>query len=398
MKLRTTTPASISRMKKSVLITFAFLLAFIAPIQIANNVSADRYDDVINALQQDISKYKAESDRLSSEAVTLQSTLAQLANQKAAIQTQINISQAKYEKLIAQIAETEKKIKENQDALGQTIANLYVEDKVTPIEMLASSSNIGDYLDKQEYRNSVREELLSTIGTVKDLKISLSKQKLDVEKILADQKSQRQVLSSKESEQSNLLAQTRGDEATYQKLIGDSQSKIDEARATQAAINSRYANSGGFTIINGGLLGDYPWNGNNCPMWGYLSTGGADGNGGDGRGYGCRQCASYVAWKIAKETNIYYNWGNAVDFTANAKANGYVEGAPSAGSIAVMDPGKAGQSYGHIAWVESNPYTNANGEQVIQISQYNYNYGQGYGMYSVMELSIYAFDHYVKIK
>ncbi len=398
MKLRTATPASTSRMKKTVLMVFAFLLTFAVPIQIAEQASADKYDDVINALQQDITRYKAESDRLSGEAVTLQSTLSQLANQKAAIQTQIDISQAKYEKLIAQVAETEKKIKDNQDALGQTIADLYVEDKVTPVEMLASSSNIGDYLDKQEYRNSVREELLSTIGKVKDLKLSLSKQKADVEKVLAEQKSQREVLLSKQSEQQNLLAQTKGDEATYQQLIGDSQAKIDEARATQAAINSRYANSGGFTIINGGLLGDYPWNGNNCAMWGYLSTGGADGNGGDGRGYGCRQCASYVAWRIAKETNIYYSWGNAVDFTANAKANGYVEGAPSAGSIAIMDPGKAGQSYGHIAWVESDPYTNANGEQVIQISQYNYNYGQGYGMYSVMELSIYAFDHYVKIK
>jgi surface antigen len=65
---------------------------------------------------------------------------------------------------------------------------------------------------------------------------------------------------------------------------------------------------------------------------------------------------------------------------------------PMPGSIAVMDPGKAGQSYGHVAWVES-----VSGNMVT-ISQYNYDYGDGYGMYSVMTLSSGAFDHYVKIK
>jgi surface antigen len=129
-------------------------------------------------------------------------------------------------------------------------------------------------------------------------------------------------------------------------------------------------------------------------MWGYLSTGGADGNGGDGFGYGCRQCASYAAWRIAKETGIYYRWGNAKDFTQNARNAGYeyLGTNPQPGSIAVMDPAKAGQGYGHIAWVE------AVSGGMVTISQYNYDYGQGYGMYSVMTLSASSFDHYVKIK
>jgi surface antigen len=127
-------------------------------------------------------------------------------------------------------------------------------------------------------------------------------------------------------------------------------------------------------------------------MWGYLSTGGADGNGGDGHGYGCRQCASFVAWKIAKETGKYYSWGNAVNFTQSAINAGYTAGGPQAGSIAVMDPGTAGVSEGHVGWVEA-----VSGNKVL-ISQYNYNYGAGYGMYSEMWLSSSAFDHYVHIE
>ena len=392
MKLRTTTPASIPNIAKIALVIVSLMAVVAIPIQMSQKVSADEYDDRINALQQDIIKYQAEGARLNSEAATLQSALAQIINQKSAIQTQIDLSQAKYDQLVVQITDTEQKILDNQNALGKTIADLYVDDKISPIEMLASSKNIGDYMDKQEYRSSVRNELTATISKIKDLKKQLDTDKVEVEKILADQKSQRDSLVAKENEHQNLIQKTQGQEAGYQQLISNSQAAIAEAKATQILVNSRFNSNGGFTLINAGSLGDYPWNYSNCPMIGYLSTGGSNGNGGDGYGYGCRQCVSYVAWKIAKETGKYYSWGSAVNFTANAVGEGYVEGPAQAGSIAVMDPGKAGQSYGHVAWVESA------GGGMVTISQYNYDYGDGYGMYSVMTLSEGAFDHYVKIK
>jgi surface antigen len=126
-------------------------------------------------------------------------------------------------------------------------------------------------------------------------------------------------------------------------------------------------------------------------MMSWYSTGGSDGNGGDGRGYGCRQCASYVAWKVARETGIYYKWGNGGDFARNAIAAGYqnLGRSPQPGSLAVM-----WGTPGHVAWVEG---VSADGRYVT-VSQYNYDYGAGYGMYSEMVLATGFFDQYVKIK
>lgn len=353
---------------------------------------ADEYDDKIAALQEDIARYQAEQEALNAQAVTLQATLNQLASEQAALQAEINLSQAKHDKLVLEIAETEKKISDNQDALGQTLADLYVDDDITPIEVLASSESIGDYIDKQEYRNSIRDQLTDKIAEVKQLKSDLEDQKEEVAKILEDQKEQKAILVAKRNEQQTILNQTKGDEARYQQLISASEDEIEEARAIQAAIQARLNSTGGYVLVDSGLLNEYPWNESNCPMWWYFSTGGVDGDGHDGHGYGCRQCASYVAWRIAKETGYYYSWGNAVDFTWNAKNAGYKEGAPHAGSIAVMDPAKAGQNYGHVVWVEA-----VDGDQVL-VSQYNYNYGSGYGLYSKMWLSVNAFDHYIRIK
>lgn len=393
MKLRTTTPASISRnMKKGLLIFVALVLVGTGVGYVQTRpASADQYDDKIAALQADMARYQAESDRLNAEANTLQNALAQLANEKSALQAQIDVSQAQYDKLTIQITETEKKIADNQDALGTTLADLYVDDEVSPVEMLASSQNIGDFLDKQEYRNSVKDELSTTIKTVKDLKVQLSDQKAEVEKVLNEQKTAREALVARESQQATLLAQTQNNESQYQGLIKDSEAQIAEAKAAQAALRARTNATGGYTLIDAGSLTSYPWNANNCPMWGYLSTGGADGNGGDGYGYGCRQCASYVGWRVARETGVYYRWGNGGDFARNAINAGYqnLGSNPQPGSLAVMwgNPG-------HVAWVEG---VSPDGSHVT-VSQYNYNYGAGWGMYSEMVLSSSFFDQYVKIK
>lgn len=396
MKLRTTTPASISQKAKRAFIVVIAALVLIGSGAVyiqTRPASADQYDDKIRALQADMDRYQAEANRLNSEAVTLKNTIAQITNQKNALQARIDVNQAKHDKLVIEIADTEKKIKENQDALGSTLADLYVDDSISPVEMLASSQNIGDFLDKQTYRNSVKDQLSSTIQTVKELKTELTTKKKEVTKVLGEQKAAREDLRAKESEQASLLAQTQNDESKFQGMIANNKKEIAKARAAQKAMQDRANASGGYSVVSSGSLGEYTslWAPNSCWMGGpggWYSYGGANGNGGDGRGYGCRQCASYVAWKIAKETGKYYTWGNGGMFGGRAVAAGYTNlgGNPQPGSIAVMwgDPG-------HVAWVEA-----VSGNQVL-VSQYNWQINGQYGMYSEMWLNKSVFDQYVKI-
>lgn len=396
MKLSATTPASHlkpAHIIKGLVIAIVLVIATMATVSFIQPASADEYDDKIRALQADMAKYQTEANRLNGEALTLKTALNQITNEKNAIQAQVDLSQAQYDKLIIEIANTEKQIKDNQDALGTTLADLYVDDDISPIEMLASSQNIGEFLNKQEYRNAVKDELSSTIKTVKDLKSQLTQQKADVEKVLAEQKLARDELVAKQNEQQKLLNQTSNDEAKYQGLIQNSKEQIAKAVAQQAAMRARANSNGGYQIVNSGTLGSYTslWAPNSCTMGGpggWYSYGGADGNGGDGRGYGCRQCASYAAWKVASVTGKYYKWGNGGMFAGKAIAAGYenLGSNPEAGSIAVMwgDPG-------HVAWVEA-----VDGNQIL-ISQYNWQINGQYGMYSEMWLSKSVFDQYVKI-
>lgn len=405
--------------KRVILVIISLIIAGAVPMQFIQIASAETIDE-INAryasqkavIQQTIDSYEAQAAILAAQAATLQITISVLQNQAAAIQAKIEISQNEYDQLIIQIADTEKKIVSTQDALGLTIANIYIESKITPLEMLASSQNVSDYLDKQEYRSSVRNELTSNITKIKDLKAQLSKQKTDLEIVLADQKNQRLDLENKQNEQQQLLAQTKGQEATYQQLTAESKAKIDELRTQQAAELAARP-KGGYSSSDGdGSRGGYPlkWlyypNGSDAPLNAFV----------DDWGMYSRQCVSYVAFRVDQAYGMPYwggigmawqwgfdgwmstnywdgtygmqvssNYGGSKRWhTANTSTYGIPSGSvPKAGSVGVVNG-----EYGHVAWVES-----VNADGTINISHFNVGWGGNYSEW--YNLNPAFFDTYI---
>lgn len=387
MKRRSTTPSSKSFKTRALLVLVAFMVAVATPLAYSQQANADEFDERIAALQRQIDSYQSAAQELGAKADTLQRKLDGIKNEIAQLQTQIDLNQAKYEQLVVKIKETEKEIADNRDALGEVIANLAIEGDITPLEMLASAKNISDYVDKQTYQSSMRDELKSTISRINDLKDQLEKQKIQTETALENQKRARSALDSKRAEQQQLVNETRGQEAAYQSLKKKTQAQQQEVmEAQQAAIRAATASNGGVKFVGGGS-GGYPWGPGNCPMMGMFSTGGADGNGGDGWGYGCRQCASYAAWKIGQRTGIIpTNLGNANNFPSSLshRPQGYTAKANSVGVI------MAGE-YGHVVWVESGP----DAEGYITVSQYNANYGDGWGNFSRVRVHQSSYDVYI---
>ena len=367
MKIRIKKASKINLATKVVLVLSSILIAVMVPMQMSNMFAAAITSDEINAkydaqkaeIQKLVDAYTAQAAELSSQAATLQSAVATIQNQASVIQAQIDISQIEYDKLVAQIAETEKQILDNKDALGITIASMYVDGNITPIEMLASSGNIGDYLDKQEYSSSIRNQLASTIKKVKELKVQLETQKVDAERVLNDQKNQRNALLAKQNEQQQLLDQTKGQEVAYQQLSTENKAKIDAIRIQQAAELAAIAsNKGGhYTASQGdGSRGGYPTKWLNGGLDAYV----------DDWGMYTRECVSYAAFKVDQAYGNMPYWGgigNANQWDDNARNIGIPYGnVPKAGSVGVIDKG----DYGHVAWVES-----VNADGTINISHFN---------------------------
>ncbi len=311
MKLRSTTPVSKGIATKSILVAVAVLTVVAGPMQLFRAPAyADSYDDKIAALQRQVSAYDAEAQKLAKQADTLQRQLAVLANQKAAIQARIDANQAKHDKLQSDIVASEKKIADNRNALGETLADMSIGDKITPLEMLASSNTIADFLDKQEQRATVRDNLSSTINEIKELKAKLEADKAAIAKVLDEQKAQRGILAGKEQQRQQLLSETKGSEAKYQSMISSKKGQIEKLKREAAAV--RAAMNAGTNGVTGGSAtnaSNYPFYPNGCA---FIN---------DGYGYYRCQCVSYVAYRLAADpSNRGYTYlGNAEDWWDDGK-------------------------------------------------------------------------------
>lgn len=395
MKRRIKKSASTSMITRFILVVLSILIAITVPMQLTKNASADMYDDQINILQQQIQAAQDEADRLAGQANTYRNAIVKLQNQIDITQAEIDVSQAQYEKLVAQIAETEKNIKNNKEALGETIADMYVDDAITPIEMLASSKSISDYIDKQEYRSSIRNQLTETIDKIKDLKAQLEKQKADVEVVLEKQKAQRASLATAQSEQQSLFDRTKGEEAAYQQLVNNTRQQVEAVAAQQRAYYQSLLNSG--NDGSAGVVGDFEytnWSGNQGCGGGYPWTD----IGYYGDSWGCayslddgiddwqlynRECVSYAAWAIENRFNkivrpfsgqgMAYQWS----YSAVAISNAVRVYNPQPGDAVVLPQISGFAPWGHLMVVESV------NDGWIHISQFNY---YGTGEYSTMDI------------
>ncbi len=355
-------------------------IAIATPIGLVQQVMADQWDSQISALQAQANAYQSQADALRSQGDTLQNKLDQINAQVSALQAQIQANQAKHDQLQADIAANQIKLQNSQQALGDTIANLYVDDKVTAVEMLASSKNISDYVDKQEYRTAVENQLNSSITDIKKLKAQLDDENKAVEAVLAQLAAQNNELSAQQAQQQDLVNQTRGQEVAYQQLVSSAKSQIQSAAAQQQAYYaSLVAKGGGGSGVAGSFQywGLSPSNGGTGCGGGYSFCGAADSYS-DSWGLLNRECVSYVAWALSARFHKYVGnfsgAGNAYQWPSSAPAysGAYRVSNPQAGDAVILPADSYFAPLGHAMIVES-----VSGDSVF-VSQYNMYGNHGY--------------------
>ena len=352
MKLRSTTPVSASLVSRASLVAMSALLAGSGIFGLASHVLARDYDAEIQAKQQEADNYNSEASRLGEMADSLQAELDKINGQISAIQAQISDSQKKINSLNDQIKKNEELIKHNRKAMGRILADLYVDDQISPLEMLASSKNISDYIDKQEQRNSLKTSLNDKIKEIKSLQKKLEENKKSVENTLRDQELQRNAMAAKQSEKAKLITDTKNDQNNYAALAQKRNSEVAKLREEQLKENKKRFTIGAGSVGTGG----YPSAWANAPLDAYI----------DDWGLYTRECVSYVAWKVASTGRYVPHFGgagHAKQWPETTARYGIKQGSvPKVGAAAVSTAGE----YGHVMYVES-----VNGDGTITISDYN---------------------------
>ncbi len=360
------------KMKKQEISLFKSVLALgmtmiVAGVLIVSPlVRADSFDDQIRAINNDTAAKNQVKTQLGTEAASLQDVINKLQAEINALQVQINENQAKSADLQKQIVAAEEELAKQKKLLGENIRAMYLEGQITTLEMLASSRDLSEFVDKQQYRDSVKDKIKNTLDRVTALKAQLKTQKELVEKLLADQQAMHAQVAAQQGEQNRLLSLNQGQQAELNQQIKNNNAQIAELRAQQAAANRRL---GGNIEAGDPGRGGYPAYLDRAPQDSLI----------DPWGMYNRECVSYTAWKVYQAYGHMPYWGghgNANQWPASARADGIPTGStPKAGSVAVSMAGY----YGHVMWVE---YVLPNG--YIHVSQYNYDWN---GRYSEMTIN-----------
>lgn len=338
---------------------------------------ADNYQREINELQQQNNEKRVRVSALELQADSLESAINQLQAQINGLQAKIVANQAKSNELQQKIKEAEIELARQRDLLGKNIKAMYLEGEITTIEMLATSKDLSQFVDKQQYREVVKDKIKAQVDKITQLRLELKKQKEEVERLIKEDENLRAQVAAQKSEQNRLLGLNQNERAAFNAQIKDNNKRISDLRREQALENMRRFGGGNGGVIGGG---GYPWGNARC-----LATGQVDGwcgnfewgydngyNNWATGGYAFRNCTDWVAWRVKAPAGL----GNAKSWDDRAPSYGYSVGSePRAGAAAVSNYG----FYGHVMYVEA---VNPNG--TILVSDYN---RAGTGKYDINTIS-----------
>jgi len=312
-------------------------------------------DVQIDVLQNETQSYADSAQRLGAYADSLELTVQSLNEQVATVQTQLQDNQAKLDEITTQVDENQEQITMRRAALTVSLRTMYIDNQVTPLEIIASKGSLGAYLDKQAYQDIIRDRIATTMSALKKLQKKLQTQQKEQKRIVQENTAIAENLKQRQAEQQELLADTRSQQKEYAALVESKNADVANLRARQLAANGS-AFGGGKVIPGDPSKGDYPSDWDRAAQdslvdkWGMYN----------------RECVSYVAYKISTSHYMPY-WGgrgNANEWPANAKSDGIPTGiTPKVGAAAVSMNGP----YGHVMYVEK-----VNDDGTIHVSQYNW--------------------------
>ncbi len=350
------------------MLVFLVLAMFAIAAFSAPQAQADTIGDQIAALQRENSQNKNAVAQLQEQATSYADAIARLQSQINILQAQIDDNQAKQADLARQIEEARVELLRQRSILGEALRTSYVDGQITTIEMLATSKNLSDFVDKEEYHTAVESKIQETLKKITTLQTEMKQKKTEIDALLVEQQQHRSELDAGRAEQNHLLSMNQGEQASYNQRTRDNQAKIDRLIAEQRRANQVVSGITYFLRFPGSVAphnpgsNDYPYSGSGFSM--STAPGCNDGDGPDQWGYCTRQCVSYAAWAVQRSGRAaprYY--GNAKDWVAAAYRDGvevYTSN-PRPGDVAISTSG----TWGHAMYVEQ-----VSGGQIM-VSQYN---------------------------
>ncbi len=250
----------------------------------------------IQVLEQQAEKYRGTIAQTQAEATTLKNQITNLKNQIASLQTQISLTGKKIDKTKIEINDvqnnifnTQEKIDKQKNTIGQILLLMDRRDKDTLLSIILKNNNLSGYFRQTQSAMIVNENLISLVDDLQNTENQLSEnkgnledKKKDLESLKQQQNAQKNSLDQVTKGKDQLLKDTKGQEAQYQKMLADVE-RQESVFFSQLRELETHVIQGGLYIVHITAL-SLPKKGTKLFQWpeeGYRIT----------QGYGCTKYA-----------------------------------------------------------------------------------------------------------
>lgn len=225
----------------------------------------------IQALEQQAQQLKGTISQTQEQADTLKSQITNLKNQIAVLQTQISLTGKKIDKTKIEISnvqnnifDIQEKINKQKNSLNQLILFLDRRDKDNLLGILLKNNSLSDYFRQEQAAMTVNANLLSLVDNLQNTKNELNQnknnlegKKNNLESLKQEQSAQKTSLDQVTQSKDQLLKQTKGQEAQYQKMLVDVQNQ-ENLFFTQLRELETHVIQGGLYIVHVTVNGNLP--------------------------------------------------------------------------------------------------------------------------------------------
>jgi len=193
----------------------------------------------IDALKNGLAQKRNEKASLENQIAIFNGQIEQLELQIQATEAEIAKTQLEIAETTQKIKETEAELKRQQEIIKEHLRVIYEEGRVTAVEVVVSSNDFSEFINKTEYLQTMQQKVQETAERIRELRIeldekkkSLETKKSDLNNLKGELNARKADLDAQKAQKDALLAKTKGEEASFA-------AQLNETRAAFSAVQSR---------------------------------------------------------------------------------------------------------------------------------------------------------------
>jgi len=187
---------------------------------------------------QSIKQKQREQASLNNQLSILGNRLVKAELDIESVETEMDRTNLEIKKVNLEISNKDKEINKEKDHLGNVLKLIYKQNRVTTLEIILLNNSLADFISQLKYLEDVNEGIGESLDTLKRYKNELKKSKLvledkneeleDLKKELAEKKD---TLEGEKGNKTFILAQVKGSEKEYQRLLAQAKQEQEQAAA-----------------------------------------------------------------------------------------------------------------------------------------------------------------------